>query len=179
MISESQDFFCKLTPRHRRAFCVVFLGVALSPLAIRACLSPYFACAQYGLACRPISLALNTGLLVALFRLRSIRALNHPGVALRLPRAVFWHPLRALDVATIGNPGLRSAYPGLYSGALSGRSIPPSQICHICRRQMSIHLAIFVTSAVGRCLFPIAIYGEGGDDRPGVRSKASARDQNL
>ena len=138
MISESQDFFCKLTPRHRRAFCVVFLGVALSPLAIRACLSPYFACAQYGLACRPISLALNTGLLVALFRLRSIRALNHPGVALRLPQAVFWRPFRALDVATIGNPGLRSAYPGLYSGALSGRSIPPSQVCHICRRQMFI-----------------------------------------
>ena len=35
-------------------------------------------------------------------------------------------------------PGLRSAYPGLYSGALSGRSIPPRHICHICRRQMSI-----------------------------------------
>ena len=28
-------------------------------------------------------------------------------------------------------------------------------------------------------LFPIAIYGEGVADRPGVRSKASARDQNL
>ena len=44
-----------------------------------------------------------------------------PGVALRLPRAVFWRPFRALDVGTIGKPGLRSAYPGLCSGALSGR----------------------------------------------------------
>ena len=35
--------------------------------------------------------------LIALFRpLGSIRALCHPGVALRLPRAVFWRPFRAL-----------------------------------------------------------------------------------
>ena len=34
---------------------------------------------------------------IALSRaLRSIRALCHPGVALRLPRAVFWRPFRAL-----------------------------------------------------------------------------------
>ena len=33
---------------------------------------------------------------IALSRaLRSIRALCHPGVALRLPRAVFWRPFRA------------------------------------------------------------------------------------
>ena len=75
-----------------------------------------------------------------------------PGVALRLPRAVFCRPFRALDVATIGNPGLRFAYHGLCSGAPglrfayhglcsgapSGRRIPPRQIPHICRRQMSI-----------------------------------------
>ena len=61
-----------------------------------------------------------------------------PGVALRLPRAVFWRPFRALDVATIGNPGLRFAYHGLCSGAPSGCRIPPRQIPHICRRQMSI-----------------------------------------
>ena len=61
----------------------------------------------------------------------------------------------------------------------------PRQICHICRRQMSIPpsqnqlrpqrgrqfpLAKFITSAVGRCPFPLAIYGEGVADRPGVRS---------
>ena len=49
-------------------------------------------------------------------------------------------------------------------------SIPPRQISHICRRQMSIPLTKFLTSAVGRCLFPLAIYGEGVADRPGVRS---------
>ena len=49
-------------------------------------------------------------------------------------------------------------------------SIPPRHISHICRRQMSIPLATFLTSAVGRCLFPLAIYGEGVADRPGVRS---------
>jgi len=31
-------------------------------------------------------------------------------------------------------------------------------------------LAKNITSAVGRCPFPLAIYGEGVDDRPGVRS---------
>ena len=61
-----------------------------------------------------------------------------PAVALRLPRAVFWRPFRELDVATIGNPGLRFAYHGLCSGAPSGCRIPPRQIPHICRRQMSI-----------------------------------------
>ena len=76
-------------------------------------------------------------------------------------------------------------------------SIPHLQISHICHRQMSIPhlhlwrgggrqaggevkrtpkrasipLAIFLTSAVGRCLFPISIYGERVADRPGVRSK--------
>ena len=34
-------------------------------------------------------------------------------------------------------------------------------------------LAIIITSAVGRCPFPLAIYGEGGGDRPGVRSSHS------
>ena len=32
---------------------------------------------------------------------------------------------------------------------------------------MSIPLAKYLTSAVGRCLFPLAIYGEGVADRPG------------
>ena len=66
-----------------------------------------------------------------------------PGVALRLPRAVFCRPFRALDVATIGNPGLRFAYHGLCSGAPSGRFIPPR---HLWR---------------------------GGADRPGVRSRGN------
>ena len=66
---------------------------------------------------------------------------------------------------------------------------PPRQIYHICRRQMSIpspnlshlpqadvySLAKSITSAVGRCLFPLAIYGEGVADRPGVRSKLQTK----
>ena len=71
---------------------------------------------------RPISLSLNTGFWLRLFRpLGSIRLRgaamcsfhcahtprSRPGVALRLPRAVFWRPFRALDVWTIVSPGLR------------------------------------------------------------------------
>ena len=36
-------------------------------------------------------------------------------------------------------------------------------------------LAKSITSAVGRCLFPLAIYGEGVADRPGVRSKTQTK----
>ena len=191
--------------------------------------SPYFArWAQYGL-------------LAAIARW-AIRRL--PGVALRLPRAVFWRPFRALVVWTIGIPGLRYPglrYPGLryatpravfwrpFRAPIPPRQIchicrrqmskpprqichicrrqmskpprqichicrrqmsnPPRQICHICRRQMSkpprhlwrgggrqaggevtLPLAKYVTSAAGRCPTPLAIYGEGVADRPGVRS---------
>ena len=161
MISESQDFFCKLTPPPpTRVLCCFFFG------------APYFACAQYGLACRPISLALNTGslspyfacaqygLLAAIARwairrlpgvalrytpgcvlapLQGARCSNdpNPGVALRLPRAVFWRPFRALDVATIGNPGLRYATPR----AVFWRPF----------RALYSPIAKYVTSAVGRC----------------------------
>ena len=38
------------------------------------------------------------------------------------------------------------------------------------QRGRQFPLAKFLTSAVGRCLFPLAIYGEGVADRPGVRS---------
>ena len=51
----------------------------------------------------------------------------------------------------------------------------PSPIYHICRRQMSIPPRQFITSAAGRCLFPLAIYGEGVADRPGVRSRATPK----
>ena len=84
---------------------------------------------------------------IALSRaLRSIRALCHPGVALRLPRAVFWRPFRALHSSL-----------AIFVTSAVGRCPFP--------------LAIFVTSAVGRCPFPLAIYGEGVADRLGVRSK--------
>ena len=65
---------------------------------------------------RPISLSLNTGsgapyclrqygLLLRLFRPAGLNTPpRSPGVALCLPRAVFWRPFRALVVGTIGNP---------------------------------------------------------------------------
>ena len=122
--------------------------------------SPYFArWAQYGLS-------------VALFRpLGSIRALAPAMCSLRCAHTptqppyfaiapyglsvALFRPLGSIRALVI--PGLRYAYPGLYSGAPSGRLSP---------------LAQFVTSAVGRCPFPISIYGEGVADRPGVRSNA-------
>ena len=51
----------------------------------------------------------------------------------------------------------------------------PRQFYHICRRQMSIPPRQLITSAAGRCLFPLAINGEGVDDRPGVRSRATTK----
>ena len=169
MISESQDFFCKLTPPPpTRVLCCFFFG------------APYFACAQYGLACRPISLALNTGslspyfacaqygLLAAIARW-AIRRL--PGVALRYTPGCVLAPLQGARCSNDRKPGVALRYtPGCILAPFQGALFPHRQICHICRRQMSIHLAIFVTSAVGRCPFPLAIYGEGVADRPGVRS---------
>ena len=47
---------------------------------------------------------------------------------------------------------------------------PPSHAINARHGGRQFPLAKFVTSAAGRCLFPIAIYGEGVADRPGVRS---------
>ena len=108
----------------RPAGSIRAFGYGYCPLRNPPSRSPYFALwAQYGLL--------------------------SPGVALRLPRAVFWRPIRALYF--------------------------PFPKPHICRRQMSIpppqtsHLpqadvnspAPNLTSAAGRCPFPLTIYGEG------------------
>ena len=96
-------------------------------------LSPYFArWAQYGLwlrLCahcvarirlrnRPISLSLHTGSC-------------HPGVALRLPRAVFWRPFRALSSPSPNQqcPHRGRPFPLAKSTTPAPRaSIPPRQI---------------------------------------------------
>ena len=79
----------------RPAGSIRAFGYGYCPLGNTPSRSPYFATAQYGLLAtaiarwairlrgRPISLSLDTGSL-------------SPGVALRLPRAVFWRPFRAL-----------------------------------------------------------------------------------
>ena len=42
--------------------------------------------------------------------------------------------------------------------------------------QIHFPLAKYLTSAVGRCLFPLAIYGEGVADRPGGGGLGNGRD---
>ena len=110
--------------------------------------------------CRPISpCGLNTGFwlrllpvgqyafAVALSRpagsIRALVALFRPAGSIRALVALF-RP--AGSIRALCRPGLRYAYPGLYSGAPSGRFIPPSPN---------------LTSACGRCPFPLSIYGEG------------------
>ena len=117
------------------AHCVARIRLRNRPISLSlhtGSLSPYFArWAQYGLwlrLCahcvarirlrnRPISLSLHTGSC-------------HPGVALRLPRAVFWRPFRVL--------------------------ISPHQICHICRRQMSIFPSYAINARRRGRPFPIS-----------------------
>ena len=146
------------------------LGRPISPCGLNTgSVSPYLALrAQYGLCVALSRPAGSIRALVALFRYRSIRAfvalfryrsiralgrpislsLNtgscHPGVALRLPWAVFWRPFRAL--------------------------ISPRPTCHICRRQMSIPPRQINNARSRGRQFPLAIYGEGVADRPGARS---------
>ena len=188
--------------------------------------APYLArCAQYGLCCalllrntgrrlrlcahyvarirlryRPISrVALNTGSVapycyairdagsgyvlttlrayayaIALSRaLRSIRALCHPGVALRLPRAVFWRPFRALHFPLaifVTSAAGRCPFLPRHICHFCRRqmSIPPRHICHFCRRQMSTpprHLWRGVADRPG-----VRSDGQSVADRPGVRS---------
>ena len=89
---------------------------------------------------------------IALFRpLGSIRALAPAMCSLRCAHTptqppyfaiapyglsvALFRPLGSIRALVI--PGLRYAYPGLYSGAPSGRSISYRPIAHICHRQMS------------------------------------------
>ena len=149
--------------------------------------------------CRPISpVGLNTGYgsgyvltalrayayATALFRYRSIRALCRPispvglntgsgsGYVLTALRAyayatALFRPLGSIRALVI--PGLRYAYPGLYSGAPSGRSLPPRRINNA--RTAGVHSPSQNQQCPRRGRpFPLAIYGEGVADRPGVRS---------
>ena len=140
---------------------------AIAPYGL---LSPYFAIAQYGLC---VALSRPLGSIRALCRPISPVGLNtgscHPGVTLRSPRAVFWRPFRALP-----SPSPNRQRP--HRGHLSPS---PNQSRPHCGRHFPI--AKFLTSAIGRCPFPIAktitpasraslplaIYGEGVADRPG------------
>ena len=70
-----------------------------------------------------------------------------------------------------GRPGFPPALPGVTRRlALRALSLPPRQIVTSAVGRCLFPIAKFLASAVGRCPFPIAIYGEGVADRPGVRS---------
>ena len=125
--------------------------------------------------------------LVALFRpLGSIRALAPAMCSLRCAHTptqppyfaiapyglsvALFRPLGSIRALVI--PGLRYAYPGLYSGAPSGRSLPPRQINNA--RTAGVHSPSQNQQRQHRERpFPLAIYGEGVADRPGVRSESS------
>ena len=127
-------------------------------------LSPYLAlCAQYGLW--GALLLRNTG--------RRLRLCAHCVARIRLR----YRPISrfALNTGSLSSRGCAPLTPGCILAPFQGAPFLPRHICHISHRQMSIPLAIFVTSAAGRCPFPLAIYGEGVADRPGVRSRVADR----
>ena len=142
------EFSSKFPPRFFEAFSfsLSFFGAPYFAIAQYGLLSPYFAIAQYGLLSPYFAIAQygllspyclrQYGLLSPYFAIAQY-GLWAPGVALRLPRAVFWRTFRAL-----------------------------------------IPITKFLTSAVGRCLHPIAIYGEGVADRPGLRSHSHRKIDN-
>ena len=117
------------------SFSLSFFGAPYFAIAQYGLLSPYFAIAQYGLLSPYFAIA-QYGLLSPYFAIAQY-GLWASGVALRLPRAVFWRTFRAL-----------------------------------------IPITKFLTSAVGRCLHPIAIYGEGVADGPGLRSHSHRKIDN-
>ncbi len=166
---------------------------ALLPLAIRAFFLPYFArWAQYGLLA-PYFASAQYGLLAAIARW-AIRRL--PGVALRLPRAVFWRsfpspnrqrpPRRASILPRMPSTPATS---GVYSPshAINARHVGRlfSLACHQRPpRRASILPCMPSTPATSGVHPPLhainarrggrpstlAIYGEGVADRPGGRS---------
>ena len=126
---------------------------------IRALLRPI--AAQYGLF---VALLLrNTGSLSPYCY--AIRALCRPiatqyGLRLRLcAHCVARIRLRYRPISRVA----------LNTGSLSSRGCAPlTPGCILAPFQGALFpLAIFVTSAVGRCPFPLAIYGEGGDRQAG------------
>ena len=122
--------------------------------------APYLAlCAQYG----------HWGALLLRNTGRRLRLCAHCVARIRLR----YRPISrfALNTGSLSSRGCAPLTPGCILAPFQGAPFLPRHICHISHRQMSIPLAIFVTSAAGRCPFPLAIYGEGVADRPGVRSK--------
>ena len=115
-LSLNTGFWLRLLPVGQYAFAVALFrpmgsirafGYGYCPLGNTPSRSPYFALwAQYGLLATAIA---------------------------RWAICLRGRPISPCGLNTGScRPGLRYAYPGLYSGAPSGRSIPHRQICHRC-----------------------------------------------
>ena len=101
------EFSSKFPPRFFEAFSfsLSFFGAPYFAIAQYGLLSPYFAIAQYGLLSPYFAIA-QYGLLAAIARW-AIRRL--PGVALRLPRAVFWRRQMSISPRHLWRGGGRQA----------------------------------------------------------------------
>ena len=113
---------------------------------------------------------------VALFRYRSIRALGARGCTSFTPGCILapfqgahsHHKISHICRRQMSTPH-RHLWRG--GGRQAGAEVTfPSQNRQRPQRGRLFPLANYLTSAVGRCLHPIAIYGEGVTDRPGLRS---------
>ena len=113
---------------------------------------------------------------VALFRYRSIRALGARGCTSFTPGCILapfqgahsHHKISHICRRQMSTPH-RHLWKG--GGRQAGAEVTfPSQNRQRPQRGRLFPLANYLTSAVGRCLHPIAIYGEGVADRPGLSS---------
>ena len=113
---------------------------------------------------------------VALFRYRSIRALGARGCTSFTPGcllAPFQGAHSHHKISHICRRQMSTPHRHLWKGGgrQAGAEVAfPSQNRQRPQRGRLFPLANYLTSAVGRCLHPIAIYGEGVADRPGLRS---------
>ena len=113
---------------------------------------------------------------VALFRYRSIRALGARGCTSFTPGCIL-APFQGAHshnkISHICRRQMSTPHRHLWKGGgrQAGAEVTfPSQNRQRPQRGRLFPLANYLTSAVGRCLHPIASYGEGVADRPGLRS---------
>ena len=119
-------------------------------------------------ACRPISLSLNTGF----WRPISPFGLNTGfGYAIAPFGAIrsAYRPIspNGLNTGSLSSRGCAPLTPGCILAPFQGALFPLAIFVTSAVGRCPFPLAIFVTSAVGRCPFPLAIYGEGGGRQAG------------
>ena len=158
------EFSSKFPPRFFEAFSfsLSFFGAPYFAIAQYGLLSPYFAIAQYGLLSPYFAIAQ--------------RALGARGCTSFTPGCIL-APFQGAHshhkISHICRRQMSTHHRHLWRGGgrQAGAEVTfPSQNRQRPQRGRLFPLANYLTSAVGRCLHPIAIYGEGVADRPGLRS---------